>query len=90
MEQHEEDRLPSGYAGSEEERERRIIRIGRREVLLFLGGAVVVIAIGSYSWHAFKFYFQDRKYRSVADKAVEGIQAATKLAEKIEDTGIAA
>lgn len=86
--EHAEEDLPGGYASSAEEQEKRVIRIGRREVLLFLGGTALAVAIGSYAWHASKYYFQDKKYRSMADKTVEGIHAIRELANTIDDTDI--
>jgi hypothetical protein len=83
-----EEQLPGGHAASAEDQQKRIIRIGRREVFLFLGGTIIAVAIGSYAWHASKYYFQDKKYRSLADKAVEGIHAIRELADTIDDSDI--
>jgi hypothetical protein len=83
-----EEELPGGRAFSEEEQEKRVIRIGRKEVLLFLGGVVIAVALGSYAWHASKYYFADKRYRSMANKAVEGVHAVRELAQTLDKADI--
>lgn len=81
--------MPAGHAGTEEDKKKNVIRIGRKEVFMFLGGTVLAVAIGSYAWHASKYYFQDKKYRSMADKAVEGVHALNDLAQTVDESDIA-
>lgn len=80
---------PQGHAPSEGEQKPFIVRIGRKQVILFLVGLAAAFGVGAYLWHAFKYFFQDKKYRSMADKAVEGMRALNELLQTINKSDIA-
>lgn len=77
-----------GQADSADEREKEVVDIGQKEVIIALVGLTCSFVIGAIAWQYSKYFLLDRRYEKMADKAVEGIKAVGEVIEKIDDSDI--
>jgi cytoskeletal protein RodZ len=77
----------TGQAASKKNRKKRVIRIGRKEVIL--GGLLLAggLAVGAIAWQFSKYWLIDKRYEMMADKAVQAIKATGETIEKLDEAG---